>query len=172
MATQVIEQAKFREVKSEKPSLFILETKADYADSMKILEKNGLRPLTYQDAFSRSSELITELKVKWFYLAGQGLKEDGLYTFDEQGELIKLTGNETCDQKVCVWSGDQPLYLEVDSGGFYGSRFVLYAYGSPHGVAPVVVGIKINPENALPPEVGVRMTEIGEILSSLKQTVA
>src|SRR5271157_3663853 len=83
---------KASEPKMAEASLIILEQEADHADSMKILAKNGLRPLTYQEALSRSTELIRELKGKWFYLAGQGLKEEGIYTFDKQGELAKLTG--------------------------------------------------------------------------------
>ena len=124
-------------------SLIILEQKADHAESMAILAKKGLRPLTYQEALSRSSELINELKGKWFYLAGEELnKENGIYTFDNQGGLAELAGNETYDQKVQVWPGDLPLYLFVYSGPFDGVRFGLAAGGSPRVAAPVVVGVK------------------------------
>src|SRR5271157_4765495 len=126
-------------------SLIILKQRADHAESMAILAKNGLRPLTYQEALSRSSELIKELEGKWFYLAGEGLnKKDKIYTFDNQGGLAELAGNETRDQKVRVWSGDQPLYLYVNSDPIGGRRFDLAADESPPDIAPVVVGVKID----------------------------
>src|SRR5271157_3583536 len=127
-------------------SLIILEQEADHADSMKILAKNGLRPLTYQEALSRSTELIKELKGKWFYLAGEELnKENGIYTFDNQGGLAELAGNETYDQKVQVWPGDLPLYLCVYSVPFFGGRrFDLDADSSPRDAAPVVVGVALS----------------------------
>lgn len=125
-----------------KTALFISDCGGDHAKSMGILARKGLRPLTYQEAFSRSLELISELKGKWFYLAGKGIKEDGVYTFTEKGELAIVTGKETLDQKVRVWPGNQPLSLGIGSVGFAGRRFLLLAHGRPSPVAPVVVGVK------------------------------
>src|SRR5271157_291244 len=136
---------KASEPKMAEESLIILKQKADHAESMAILAKKGLRPLTYQEALSRSTELIKELEGKWFYLAGQGLnKKDKIYTFDKQGELAELAGNETYDEKVRVWSGDRLLSLGVLTDGgtrLDGRRFYLVAGSGPRLVAPVVVGI-------------------------------
>jgi hypothetical protein len=108
-----------------------------------------LRLLTYQEALSRSSELVNELKGKWFYLSGEGLNENGLYTFTEKGELAKLVGNETLDKKVRVWKGNNPPSLGVISddyarGGakYVGGRFLFQAISTPFDVAPVVVGVR------------------------------
>ena len=149
MVTRVMEQAEqaqFREAKAEgKASLHISVQGADYARSMEILAKNGLRPLTYLEAFSRFPELITELRGKWFYLAGKGLdKKSGFYTFNELGELAELAGNETYDRKVRVWSGDQPLSIYVASSTRDAGRFYFGAIVPPYHVAWAVVGVKID----------------------------
>ncbi|MDE1834584.1 MAG: hypothetical protein KGH64_04560 [Candidatus Micrarchaeota archaeon] len=131
----------------------VIDQNANHAQSMEILAARGLRPLTYQEAFSRSSELIKTLKGKWFYLDGQGIEKSGMHTFNGKGELVELTGNESTDQKVRVWSGNNPLSLVVGSdydARFYGGRFNLGAYGGPRVVAPVVVGVEIGREAAAP----------------------
>ena len=51
------------------PLLHVFEQYANYQLSMKLLAKNGLRPLTYQEALSRSQEIIERLKDKWFWLS-------------------------------------------------------------------------------------------------------
>ena len=144
--TQVKKQVAFQEVRSNAVSLFISQQGGNHADSMALLSKNGLRPLTYQEAFSRSSELIPQLKGEWFYLDGQGIQESGIYTFNEKtGDLVQATGNEFIDKKVRVWSGNQPFSLFVFSdydARYLGSRFFLFGFGSPSYVAPVVVGVK------------------------------
>ena len=136
----------FREVGGNaKQALHIANQEAGHAKSMKILHDNGLRPLTYPEAFTRSSELITELKGKWFYLDGQGPEKGGIYTFNNKGELTELTGNETLDQKVRVYSGNTPLSLGVYSDYVardVGRRFDLVGVSSPDSIAPVVVGVK------------------------------
>ena len=138
--------------KKKKQKLTILNQSGDYEQSLKILEKNGLRALTYQDALSRSKELIKAFKGKWkwFYLAGTGkelTETDGLYTFNSEGNLNPLSGKESADEKVRVWQGTTPLSLDVYSDGYaaqYGRRFVLNAVNEPDYVAPVVVGVKDN----------------------------
>ena len=108
--------------------MFVSQQGGNHTDSMALLSRNGLRPLTHQEALSRSSELITELKGKWFYLDGQGTEKSGIYAFNDKGELVRPTGNESIDQKVRVWSGNQPLSLGVYSGdgaAYGGRRFVL-----------------------------------------------
>ncbi|MDE1859137.1 MAG: hypothetical protein KGH67_01265 [Candidatus Micrarchaeota archaeon] len=133
--------------------IYVIDKSADHARSMEILAAKGLRPLTYKEALSRSSELITELEGKWFYLDGQGIEKSGIHTFNEKGELVELTGNKSTDQKVRVWPGNNPLSLDVYSDGdarVSGGRFGLGANGEPHDVAPVVVGVKIDREAAAP----------------------
>ncbi len=141
--TQEREPVQFREIGGN--ALHIADHAADHAKSMKILADNGLRPLTYQEALSRSSELITELKGKWFYLDGQGTEKSGIYTFNNKGELVESTGKESIDQKVRVWSGNQPLLLCVAPNYVAwdeDERFDLVGSFSPDDVAPVVVGVK------------------------------
>lgn len=143
--TQVKEQVAFQEIRSNAVSLFVSQQGGNHSDSMALLSKNGLRPLTHQEALSRSSELITELKGKWFYLDGQGIQENGIYTFSNKGELVASPGNGTIDQKVRVYPGNQPLSLDVVSDNYArygGRRFVLVGGNSPYDVAPVVVGVK------------------------------
>ncbi len=126
--------------------LQVLEQGGNHSQSMKLLTENGLRPLTYQEALSRSSELIEKFKGKWFWIAGKGIhEEDEIYVFNPQGELVKSNGKESIDQKVRVWSGSQPLSLDVDSDYYardFGRRFLLDGGGSPDVVAPVVVGVR------------------------------
>ena len=134
------EQQQFRRA----GALFISEQGGNYAHSMEILDKNDLRMLTYQEALSHAPELVSELKGKWFWLAGEGIKENRLCTFDAKGELAESTGSETYDQKIRVWSGKLPLYLGVISGVYRdGRRFVLGASISPEAVAYAVVGVKV-----------------------------
>lgn len=150
--TQVKEQSVFREIKGSSTAFFVSEQRGNHTQSMELLSKNGLRPLTYQEALVLAPELIAQLKGKWFYLNGKGNVSDGIYTFNKSGELIELSGKGSIDQKVRVWSGKQPLSLHVDSGDArnYGWRFDLVGYVSPDDVAPVVVGVKTGREATAP----------------------
>lgn len=140
MATKLAEQKQFRSV----GTLFIAEQSAGHALSMELLATNGLRPLTYQEALSRSLELMKELKGKRFWLAGQGIHgEDEVCIFNAQSELVKSTGKESLDKRIRVWSSDQPLSLTVLSDAdtaYYGARFTLSG-NWPLYVAQVVVGV-------------------------------
>lgn len=163
----------FRVVESEgKEPLHILELPkcktADRKETMRLLDKNGLRPLTMKEALSHASELI-ELKGKWFYLAGNGLEIDKwyhlgqkeVYAFNDKGELLELVGGtyhhsqpyprieETDDdRKVIGWSGDGPLAFSIYSDDFsrkrFGNdydiqaRFGIDAIGLPSYAAPVI----------------------------------
>lgn len=124
----------------------IIEIKANHADSLKILEDEGLRPMTYQEALviiDTDSELKEKLKGKWFWIAGKGMEQDGLYTFDKNGKLIEGEGDP--EKTVRVWSGDTPLSLSVWVGAVVDYwRFDLYADVDPSVVAPVVVGVKVS----------------------------
>jgi len=139
--------AQFREIKSLGKSVFVSEHEADYANSMRILAENGLRPSTSQEALiliSEIPELKDQLKGKWFYLAGKGLKEkDGIYTFDEKGNLVKVTGEvkPSREKTVCVWGGNQLLSLAVYADNFLRGQFYLTGRTSD-SPAPVIVGIR------------------------------
>ncbi len=129
----------------------ILDQSANDVQSMKILAKNGLRPLTYQEALSRSSELIEKLDGFWFYLADTEIKKEArLYTFDKHGKLVEPNRKETPDQKVHVFPGDQRLSLHINSNAYINWRFDIVAlYWPAHEVAPVVVGVEIDEDAPL-----------------------
>ncbi len=126
--------------------LTILAQERDHAQSMEVLAKNGLRPLTQREALSRAPELIEKLMGKWFYLDGKGVSANGIYTFNAHGELARPTGKEKYDQKIRLWSGDMSLSLFVYPGGYYDWRFGLLGDLRKDNIAPVVVGVKINSE--------------------------
>lgn len=174
MAVQVIEQVErmqFREVTgSSKQTLYIANHQADYANSMKALAYIGLRPLTYQEAFANFRQLIEKIPENWFHLMGQGIEKSGIYTFNDKGKLVASTGNETKNQKVRVYPGNQPLSLVVNSD--YGTeksgwRFGLNADGSPFSVASVVVGVKLQ---AKPSQAG--LLDAANALRQLQKAVA
>ena len=145
-------RARSREAQSN-VTIKVLEQRGNHAQSMEILAKNGLKPLTHQEALTNAPELIKTLKGKWFYLDEKGIKEEGIYTFNEREGLVKPTGNEALDKKVHVYSGSQLLSLGVNSdNGTRGSgrRFILNGGSSPVDVAEVVVGVKIGNKVATP----------------------
>ena len=89
-------------------------------------------------------ELIKNLKGKWFWLAGERITEDGLYTFNAHGELAEYNGKIKKDKKVRVFPGDQPLSFSVASiyhAKKFGRWFDIIAYGELYKTAPVVVGV-------------------------------
>ena len=134
-------------------SIVISYQKADHTASMEILERNGLRPLTYKEALTiltEKPELKEQLKGKWFWIAGDirnindlftGSESDAYFTFDNKGNLSKGKGN--IEGTVHVWKGDDPfafLVLAYDGASSVGRRFVFGALGRSDDVAPVVVG--------------------------------
>jgi len=125
-----------------KASLFVFRSEANHFETLSVLADNGLRPLTYREALSHSSVLVRDLKGKWFYLDETAPRKSGLYAWDENGELVEPTGNETYDQKVRAWSG-KPLFsfIILDAVLSYG-RFVIGNDLKPDLKALVVVGIK------------------------------
>lgn len=132
-------------------TLYALQTEADHSTSMKILSDSNLRPLPYQEILSllmKDEGLKNSLKGNWFWLSGQGMDKDGLFTINEKGELKEIGKKEKLsnENKVRVWSGNRPLsfYVVSDDGTAYGGgRFDLGGNG-PHFVAPVVVGVPID----------------------------
>ncbi len=147
--TKTIEETKFSELVGDTGvSLRIAKPKngANYADSMKMLADDGLRALTYQEALPllmKDEKLKNSLKGTWFWLAGQGMDKDGLFTITEEGELVKGKGSSV-ETTVRVWGGKQPLSLYVDSDDYaadFGRRFLLYANGRSGDAAPVVLGV-------------------------------
>ncbi len=143
-STQV--KTQFREITGGTTRVQIADTRADYKDSMDILKKNGMRAMSYQEAFvqlKQNETLRNELKGKWFYIEGTGTDKSGLYTIDKKGELKQ--GKGKVEETVNVWKGSNPLSVYVHEDGnarYYGRRCNLYGGYSPVIVAPVVVGVK------------------------------
>ena len=139
---------------ADSTAVFVSETKANHAESMAILQQNGSRPMTYQEALmriDRDPQLKEQLKGKWFWLEGKGLDESEYYTFDNEGNLTEGKGD--IEKTVYAWSGENPLSLDVhtdDGARFGGGRFILGAVGDPQVVASVVVGIRVGHEAAAP----------------------
>ena len=134
--------------------LYILKKEATHPDSMKLLSEAGLRPMTYQELLPllmEDEQLRNTLKGKLFWIAGQGMNKNGIFTIDEKGELVPLPQGffkkkTSVEQKVRVFSGNQPLSFGVDSdygAADLGRRFNLLADVVPQFVAPVVVGVLI-----------------------------
>lgn len=131
----------------------ILEAAVNYPKSMRLLAEAGLRPLTYQEALARAPELIKRLRGKWFYLESQEIKEEGVYTFNAHGELVKPKGKEGIDKRVYVHSGNGMLALDVVSDVFFDWRFALFTIRNRDSLATVSVGVKIEQEAAAPKKI-------------------
>ena len=149
-AAQQADKNDFRQVRGATGKmLYILEKEATHQDSMKLLSEAGLRPMTYQEILPllmEDEQLKNALKGKRFWIAGQSMKKEGVFTINEKGELRDITKEEnpSAEQKVRVWSGNQPLSFVVysdDYAAFFGGRFYLFANDGPRVVAPVVVGV-------------------------------
>ncbi len=152
-AAQQADKNDFRQVKGATgKTLYILEKRANHPDSMKLLSEAGLRPLSYQELLPllmEDEQLRNTLKGKRFWIAGQGMNKNGIFTIDEKGELVPLLQGffkkkTSVEQKVRVFSGNQPLSFGVDSdygAADLGRRFNLLADVVPQFVAPVVVGV-------------------------------
>ena len=148
-------QTAFKELKTSMGwKVFTADVNANHSKSMKLLEDNGLRPLTRQEALvivDQNPELKQQLKGKWFYLAGKGAEESGYHTFNRKGNLTEGKGD--IEKTVYVYRGFSPLSLivhEDDVARNLVRRFVLYAYVDPSDAAPVVLGIRAGHEVAAP----------------------
>lgn len=139
-------EIQFREIGTT--GVYISKTDADYYKSMKLLRRNVLRPMTYQEALviiDRNTEIKKELKNlenNWFYMDGKGFKESGYYNFDEKGELTQGKGD--IEKTVYIWKRKEPLSIKVltdDVSRRYESRFELGSSDSPINIARIVIGI-------------------------------
>ncbi len=143
----------FREVGTS--GVFIAHTEANQINSMDLLQQNGFRALTFQEALMKidqNPELKERLKGRWLYLDGKGSELSGFYMFNEKGELSKISGpailkkgQGDLEKFVFVLKGSQPLSLLVQTDDFarYGGfRFGLYASYGHSDVAGVVVGVR------------------------------
>ena len=143
-------ETQFREINAT--TVYISETRANRADSMSLLRRNGLEPLTYQEAIVRldqSPELKEQLKGKWFYLDGKDSQLSGYYTFNQKGELTQGKGD--VERTIYVWKGSQPFSIDVLKDNYSrnnGGRYLLLAYHSPSLIARVVVGVRPGHETA------------------------
>ncbi len=147
-------QVEFREVGAT--GVFIAHTKANQENSMNLLQQNGLRALTIQEALikiDQNPELKEQLQGKWLYLDGKGSELSGFYMFNEKGELTKISGpailkkgQGDLEKIIFVLKGSQPLSLLVQTDDFarYGGfRFGLYATYGQSDVAGVLVGVRV-----------------------------
>jgi hypothetical protein len=147
-------QVEFREVGTT--GVFMAHTEANQKNSMNLLQQNGFRALTYQEALTKidqNPELKEQLKGRWLYLDGKGSELSGFYIFNEKGELTKISGpailkkgQGDLEKIVFVLKGSQPLSLLVQTDDFarYGGfRFGLYATYGQSVVAGVVVGVRV-----------------------------
>jgi hypothetical protein len=134
--------------------VFIAHTEANQINSMDLLQQNGFRALTFQEALMKidqNPELKERLKGRWLYLDGKGSELSGFYMFNEKGELSKISGpailkkgQGDLEKFVFVLKGSQPLSLLVQTDDFarYGGfRFGVYATYGHSDVAGVVVGV-------------------------------
>ena len=144
-------------VQTPSRSVRILDQEADHLDSMRILEENNLRPLTYQELLTtlpQTPDLKERLKGRGFWIAGKGEEINGfidsnnnweLFTFDNQGNLTKVAG-ASVEETVRVWKGndDNPLWFLVRTDYYArdnGGRFGLGAGNGPDLFASMVVGV-------------------------------
>ena len=160
-------------------TLYVLQKEANHSMSMKLLSDAALRPLTYQEILpllTKDEQLKNALKGKWFWLAGDGMEKEGIFTIDEKGELREIGKKEklSVEQKVRVWPGEHPLSFFVVSGdgaAYVGRRFDLAAYLVPLDVAPVVVGVPadreaVAPKNSAQPNVPAHLLRRAKDISS------
>ncbi len=134
------EQTQFRQV----GSLFISAERGDHDHSKELLAENGLRMLTYREAFANAPELVKELKGKWFFLAGEVTDKSGIFTYDAKGELVRPTCDEVYDKKIRVYPGNTSLVLDVDDNTT-SHRFCLDGREGKSEVALAIVGIRVDP---------------------------
>lgn len=152
MALETV-KVEFREVGST--GVFMSDTKANQENSLRLLQQNGLRALSYQEALvkiDQTPELKEQLQGRWLYLDGKGTELSGFYVFNEKGEFTKIAGPAILkkglgdlEKIVFVLKGSQPLSLLVqpdDFARYGGFRFGIYATYGHTDVAGVVVGVK------------------------------
>ncbi|MCW4003343.1 MAG: hypothetical protein NWE95_05455 [Candidatus Bathyarchaeota archaeon] len=148
-------QVEFREVGTT--GVFMAHTQANQENSMQLLQQNGFRALTTQEALNKidqNQELKEQLKGRWLYLDEKGSELSGFYMFNEKGELAKIAGpamlkkgKGDLEKIVFVLKGSEPLSLLVQTDDFarYGGfRFDIYATYGHSDVAGVVVGVRVD----------------------------
>ena len=133
--------------------------------------------MTYQEAIAlidRNQELKAQLKNKWFYLGGEGLKKSGHHTFDDEDKLVEGRGD--IEKTVYAYSGNKPLSLHVQDDGYARlsfARFEINTWCDPQYVAPVVIGVRADYEVAMPKIEASNGAKIDpELLSEFKSVVA
>ena len=164
MTTQLREPLQFINACNETPELYVAYHPATHLESMEILADNGLMPVTYQDALSRSLGLMKQLGGLWFHLQNVDIQmpvKNGIYTFNNKGELIPYKvgeenrhivpynlrqGNRDVNIRVCFNAGchhPPSLYVIPDNiVSQYSYRFTLTGFQPLNSKAPAIVGIK------------------------------
>ncbi|HUB92508.1 MAG TPA: hypothetical protein VL945_00960 [Candidatus Saccharimonadales bacterium] len=141
----------FDRIETTRGVLRIAETAANYTQSMGLLRERHIEPLTYKQAlliFDENPHLKERLRGKGFWLKGEGLEVSGYHTFDEDGTLVKIMGNELTkpplERTVYTYPGNGPHYMGISYGdGLGGGRFGLTANRNPKTNALAVVGLEL-----------------------------
>lgn len=149
--------SKFGEFK-ELPSstgvhLYMLNEQTTPPNSMVLLDKAGLRPLTQRESYLLMSKLMVDKKLmdslqgSGFYLKEVGLQGYGYYHIDEDGNLVEGRG-KSAEETIAVAPGEYHSALTIfpdwDVQDF-GVRFVLTAnMDTPTYMAPAILGIPKN----------------------------
>jgi len=124
----------------------VIETPAALTDTLRILEEQGLRLLTYREAFvilGADAKLKERLKEKSFWLKEIGARADGDYTLQPDGSLKEGRAKDK-EKAVSVYQGDQPVHLYVypdNQASWQHKRFNLSANVGPGHVTSMVVGL-------------------------------
>jgi len=127
--------------------LFAIDLNANFYRSRDTLASNGMRFATYHEALSCKTELIEHLKGKEFYVSGSVGGIDGVMAFDRHGDLLVPSGFEGYEWKVCVYSGQYPLIIDVEKDNQAREqdfRFHLDGANPLSYVSSAVVGIKLD----------------------------
>jgi len=125
----------------------IIKKYAYYDESMNLLKKRGLRPLTLRETlFSviNGPKILNKLKDNRFYIAGELPKTDGHYTIQPYLSLEEGKSDDIEKNIRCFSGNDQPLlFVHSDSQAhtFAAARFDLVTYNGSAYHAYMVVGV-------------------------------
>lgn len=145
----------FRKV--DKTGVFFAEERANYGESVALLLRHGLLPLTLQEILvkvDQNPKLKELLKGQRVYLGEIGFELPEHHTFNEKGELTQGKGDT--EKTVYVWTGTGPLSLYVrtdDDARRVNGRYILYACDAcyiANAATRVVVGVQAGHGVAMP----------------------
>lgn len=146
--TTNMEQTKLKEV----GGVFVAKANVNRKETIKILRKNGLRLLTYQEALLKiefNPELKGLLGGLNVCLDGKDKHETGTYTFGADGNLNPRKGNlgiltPDAEKTVFVYNGTHPLTMHIFSNKNFkivGRRYDLNGDDDPSETFRAIIGI-------------------------------